>query len=48
MFTLSNEFTTIEKAIETINRDGVVYKKGGEGTIGYYNISKLKCKLFCT
>ena len=39
MFTLSNEFTTIEKAIETINRDSIVYKKGGEGAIAYYNIS---------
>ena len=39
MFILSNEFTTIEKAIETINRDSIVYKKGGDGTIAYYNLS---------
>ena len=40
MFILSDEFTTIEKAIETIKRNSIVYKKGKGGeTIAYYNIS---------
>ena len=39
MFILSNEFTTIEKAIESVNRDDIVYKRTSDGTIGYYNIS---------
>ena len=39
MFALSNEFTTIEKAIESVNRNDIVYKRTSDGTITYYNIS---------
>lgn len=39
MFAISNEFTTIEKAIKSVNHNDIVYKRTSDGTIAYYNIS---------
>lgn len=39
MFALSNEFTTIEYAIASVNRNDITYKRTKDGSVGYYNIS---------
>lgn len=39
MFTLSNEFTSIENVIASINRNDIVYKHTKDGNVAYYNIS---------